>query len=81
MESDAQSRINGIPDVFTSSKGRSEIGAVQAVVFDHYFLDDIAQCLLLDDAEPHTVIRVFGSLRDGRRACVYIHGVSLCVIV
>jgi hypothetical protein len=75
----------GVDDVGSACEQRNSAteasdayNAVQVVVLDHYFLDDISECLLLDDAQPHTVIRVFGSLRNGLRACVHIHGVNSC---
>ena len=54
---------------------------IQAVNIDFY-IEPAEIADELNHQYPHPVIRLFGSLKDGTRACAHIHGVQMkCHIV
>jgi hypothetical protein len=58
-----------------TSSARAAAASVQVVNVDFY-VEDEHTCSKLDHDLPEPVIRIFGSLPSGERACVHVHGVG-----
>lgn len=59
----------------SNSRENDSSVSVQAVNIDFYN-ESADTADELNHQYPHPVIRLYGSLRDGTRACVHIHGVQ-----